>query len=127
MEYHRCIICLGSNTNRKNNILVATERLRKAFPDISFSSMIESKPIGTHSKKCFLNRVAIFRTHWNPTEVKEFFTSIEQEAGRRPEDKNKEIIILGIDLVVYDKKIYKPQDITCDYLLTGIRELDLTL
>ncbi|MCD8167576.1 MAG: 2-amino-4-hydroxy-6-hydroxymethyldihydropteridine diphosphokinase [Bacteroides sp.] len=126
MEYHRCIICLGSNTNRKNNILVATEKLRKAFPDISFSSIIESKPIGIQNKKYFLNRVATFRTHWNYREVKEFFTSIEQEAGGRPEDKDQEIVILDIDLVIYDKKICKPQDITREYLLTGIRELGIT-
>lgn len=99
---HTCIICIGSNCDRENKVTFARMRLKSMFPSIQFAEEKETKPIGLDNPALFTNQLAIFATEISQEEVKSRLKSIEIEAGRQPEDKKKEIIVLDIDLVKYD-------------------------
>ena len=40
---HSCLICIGSNYNRKENLLLARRRLTALFPSIRFTGQKEGK------------------------------------------------------------------------------------
>ena len=49
--------------------------------------------------------------------------AIEREAGRKPEEKEQEIVRLDIDLLSCDGTVYKPKDLKRDYILRGLKQL----
>ena len=54
--------------------------------------------------------------------VKELKT-IEREAGREHGDKKKEKVCLDIDLLVFDDRILRPEDLKREYVRKGLEEL----
>ena len=104
---HKCIICIGSNYNRKENLLLARRRLVDLFPTIRFTSEQETRPL-------FFRSPALFSK-----ELK----AIEQSAGRRPEDKKEEKVSLDIDLLSFDDRVLKPEDLKREYVVKGLEEL----
>jgi len=51
--------------------------------------------------------------------------ALEHSAGRTPEQRKKhpEAIPVDIDLIISDREILKPRDITRPYLIEGLRDL----
>ena len=114
----RCLICIGSNYNRKKNLLLARQRLQALFPTVRFATEEETEPLYLRSFALFSNQVAEFVT------VVDELKAIEREAGRRPGDKVKEKVCLDIDLLMYDGKILRPKDMKREYVRKGLKELD---
>ena len=105
----RCLICIGSNYNRKKNLLLARQRLQALFPTVRFATEEETEPLYLRSFALFSNQVAEFVTELDEECVVDELKAIEREAGRRPGDKVKEKICLDIDLLMYDGKILRPK------------------
>lgn len=99
---HKCIICIGSNYNRKENLLLARRRLVDLFPTIRFTSEQETRPLFFRSPALFSNQVAMFFSEAEEERVRKELKAIEQSAGRRPEDKKEEKVSLVIDLLSFD-------------------------
>ena len=108
---HKCIICIGSNYNRKENLLLARRRLVDLFPTIRFTS------------ERFSNQVAMFFSEAEEERVRKELKAIEQSAGRRPEDKKEEKVSLDIDLLSFDDRVLKPEDLKREYVVKGLEEL----
>ena len=105
---HKCIICIGSNYNRKENLLLARRRLVDLFPTIRFTSEQETRPLFFRSPALFSNQVAMFFSEAEEERVRKELKAIEQSAGRRPEDKKEEKVSLDIDLLSFDDRVLKP-------------------
>ena len=97
---HKCIICIGSNYNRKENLLLARKRLADLFPSIRFTTERETQPLFFRSPALFSNQVALF-----------------------PEDKKEEKVCLDIDLLSFDDRVLKPEDLKREYIVKGLEEL----
>lgn len=124
MKIHSCLICIGSNTNKNENVKTARKELEELFPDIKFGEEMLTDPLYfTSNPEMFLNQIATFHTGMNVEEIKIHFRSIEVQSGRLPSDKEKEIVKLDIDLLTYDKEILKPKDMQRDYIKKGISGL----
>ena len=112
---HKCIICIGSNYNRKENLLLARRRLVDLFPTIRFTSEQETRPLFFRSPALFSNQVAMF------------FSEAEEERVRKElkaiEDKKEEKISLDIDLLSFDDRVLKPEDLKREYVVKGLEEL----
>ncbi|KAB4311907.1 2-amino-4-hydroxy-6-hydroxymethyldihydropteridine pyrophosphokinase [Bacteroides thetaiotaomicron] len=106
---HKCIICIGSNYNRKENLLLARRRLVDLFPTIRFTSEQETRPL--------------FFSEAEEERVRKELKAIEQSAGRRPEDKKEEKVSLDIDLLSFDDRVLKPEDLKREYVVKGLEEL----
>ena len=85
---HKCIICIGSNYNRKENLLLARKRLADLFPSIRFTTERETQPLFFRSPALFSNQVALF------------FSEAEEEKVKKElkaEDLKREYIVKGLE------------------------------
>ena len=110
------LLCIGSNTYAKRNIVKAKQKLDAIFPDIQYSPVCESKPYGSRYKRHFLNLLASFSTEKNPKEIYRKMKQIESELGRKTDDKLIGRVIIDVDLVRYDNEILKPKDFERSYV-----------
>ena len=120
---HSCLIRIGSNYNRKENLLLARRRLTALFPSIRFTGEQETRPLFFRNPALFSNQVARFYTDADAERVVKELKTIEKEAGREKEDKKREKVCLDIDLLVFDNRVLKPEDLKRDYILKGLEEL----
>ena len=97
---HKCIICIGSNYNRKENLLLARKRLADLFPSIRFTTERETQPLFFRSPALFSNQVELF------------FSEAEEEK-----------VCLDIDLLFFDDRVLKPEDLKREYIVKGLEEL----
>ena len=58
-----CFIGLGSNENTASNMISAQKDLLRFFPDIRFSSLLQTRPIGFCSPNPFFNMTAVCTTY----------------------------------------------------------------
>lgn len=117
-------ICIGSNEQRKDNLALARRRLKELFPDICFAEEEETKPLCCKRTAPFANQVARFRSDCPAEEVNALLKAIEREAGRKPEEKAREIIRLDIDLLACDTTVFKPEDMQREYVRRGLSQLE---
>lgn len=103
---------------------LARRRLSELFPDIRFSSEVETAPLFFHRQDLFSNQVARFVSNLQADEVVACLKSIEREAGRTPGDKSLEIVRLDIDLLQCDSVVHKPEDLKRDYIRKGLEQLN---
>ena len=120
MDGHHCLLCMGSNTDRSAQLSVARKALRATFPDILFGEMMETEAVGSGFHSPFSNQLAKFSTTLSSDSVHDFFKELERRSGRIPEDKAQGIVKLDIDLLVFDNKILKPEDMEREYIRRGI-------
>ena len=118
-----CIICIGSNYHRKENLLTARGKLQKSFPTIRFASEMETEPFNLKNTALFSNQMALFTSDLEEEYITNILKKIESEAGRHPEDKAEERICLDIDLLMYNEKCLKPEDVKRGYIQEGLKEL----
>lgn len=124
MKIHSCLICIGSNTNKTENIKTARKELEELFPDIMFGKEMLTTPLYFKSNpEMFINQLGVFHSGMSVEEIKFHFRSIEVQSGRLPSDKDKEIVKLDIDLLMYDKEILKSKDMLREYIKTGLKEI----
>ena len=120
---HSCLICIGSNYNRKENLLLARRRLTALFPSIRFTGEQETRPLFFRNPALISHQVARFDTDADAERGVKELKTIEKEAGREKEDKKREKVCLDIDLLVFDNRVLKPEDLKRDYILKGLEEL----
>lgn len=81
-------ICIGSNERRKDNLALA----RKGCPSFSgypFSAETDTQPLFFRRQALFANQVARFMSDCDVHEITLYLKSIEREAGRTSEEKNR--------------------------------------
>ncbi|MDE6348408.1 MAG: 2-amino-4-hydroxy-6-hydroxymethyldihydropteridine diphosphokinase [Bacteroides sp.] len=120
MEY---TISIGSNEQRRENMELAYKRLMELFPGIRFSEEEETEPLFFRRPALFSNRVARFSSDSPAAEITARLKGIEREAGRKPGEKEQEIVRLDIDLLLCDGTAYKPEDLKRDHIRRGLGQL----
>lgn len=118
-----CLICIGSNYHRKESLLLARRNLQALFPSICFATEMETEPLYLKNTALFSNQVASFSTAMEKQTIVNALKEIEIKAGRRPEDKTTEKVLLDIDLLMYGNEILKPKDMERAYIRKGVEEL----
>lgn len=117
-------IAIGSNWERRQNMLLARRRLAEGFPDIRFSPEEETLPLGLAHSAPFCNQVARFTSPLTPDEVVERLKAIEHESGRNPAETAEEIVRLDLDLLMADGRVLRPEDCARDYVQRGLAALE---
>lgn len=120
MNEHHCLLCMGSNTNRFTQLSDARKVLSEAFPDIHFGELMETQAIGSGFHSPFSNQLARFTTTLSSESVYNLFKELERHSGRLPGDKAQGIVKLDIDLLTFDNKVLKPEDMKREYIRRGI-------
>ena len=122
-EVHKYIVCIGSNYNRKENLTFARQKLTESFYSICIAPELETKPLFFKNPALFSNQVALFYSDKDEETVRKMLKDIEQRSGRRPEDKKEEKVSLDIDLLSFDDRVLKPEDLKREYVVKGLEEL----
>lgn len=98
----KIIVSIGANFEPETHVKKAKEMLADAFPNICFSHELWTKPIGMRSDD-FLNLLAVANTRMPLNEVEGVLKNIETTCGRKGQDKEKGIVKLDLDILLYDK------------------------
>ena len=119
----KCIICIGSNYNRKENLFFCTA---KAGGFVSFHPFHvrtgNAAFVFSESGVIFQSgSTVLFRSR--EERVRKELKAIEKSAGRCPEDKKEEKVCLDIDLLAFDDRVLKPEDLKREYIVKGLEEL----
>ena len=104
-------LALGSNIeNRKQHLETAITLLREKVHDITVASFYETKPRYFEDQQNFLNTVLRGFTDLEPRELLQFTKTVQQEVGRVERFRNgpREI---DIDILFYDHKVYKDEEL----------------
>lgn len=120
---NRVIIGLGSNRDKERNIELADQLLRDHFVSIYFSEAVYTEPMDMRDPSLFLNQVAIAFTSEEPDQLIDVFKQIEKKLGRAPEDKQKENILMDIDLLQWNDRVLKPLDFQRPFVQSALRSL----
>lgn len=122
-----CILSIGSNEQPKQHICLAQRMLKERFAGIRFSAEQETEPLYLANPARFINQVALFETELSQVAIRQILKEIERCSGRLPEDKQREIVRLDIDLLTYGDALLKPEDREREYVVAGMRELNLVI
>ena len=105
-------LCLGSNMgDRERNLTQAVTLLSQKAKLEKLSSIYETEPVGYREQPFFLNLVCRVAVHLNPEELLRLAKDIETRMGRIPSFLNSPRPI-DIDILFYDNKIIKTQNLT---------------
>lgn len=116
-------ISIGSNKDRHENLALARRRLGELFPDIRFSKEEDTQPLFFRRPDLFANQVACFTSGERLSRVTALLKAIEREAGRLPEEKEREIVRLDLDVLTCDDCICKARDLERPYVRRGLQQL----
>lgn len=119
----RCVICLGSNADGEYHLAMARKILDCTFPGMRWGEIVETVPEVTENPAPYLNQAAVMETELSAGELKAFFKDIEKKCGRTPEGKQKGIIPLDIDLLVFGTQVMKPADMEKHYVGQALSSL----
>lgn len=120
------ILGIGSNEQPQELIRWAMKMLSARFPDVWFSSVRRTEPVGfINNSNCFLNCLAVVHTELDTAQLKAFLKQMEREAGRTPEDKKKEIVRLDLDVLVAGREVLKAEELQRPYYRDLLQEYKL--
>ena len=120
---HKYIVCIGSNYNRTENLTFARQKLAEQFSPIYRAPELETEPLFFKNPALFSNQVIMFFSDKDEELVKRMLKDIELASGRLPEDKKEEKVSLDIDLLSFDDRVLKPEDLKREYVVKGLEEL----
>ncbi len=117
-------ISIGSNTDPEINVSKAHQALDVLFPDIRYSTLVKTMPLGLHNQSVFYDQVAQFTSTLSAVQLIDSLKQIEREIGRSPQDKAREVIKIDIDLLASEAEVFKAEDLKRAYVREGLAELN---
>lgn len=122
-ENKKLILSLGSNYDQERNIIEAISLLNKMFAknDIVFSRQMWTDPVDIESDK-FLNCMLFTYTSCGLDEVECGIKEIECICGRKNDEKDKNIVKIDIDILLYGNKRLHGKDWTRGYVKELMKE-----
>lgn len=118
-----CYIELGSNTKTDEYLLEARRYLERSFTSIRFATIYKTEAIDFLFPCTFYNQTVKLQTNLSKDAVQQVLKEIENVIGRNPDDKEKGIVKIDIDLLSYDEEILRPADWKREYVRRGVAEL----
>ncbi len=114
IKKHTVYIALGSNIGDKSmNLSSAIEEINTLIGEVTeVSSFFENEPQGFKSDNIFVNACLICKTHLNPLATLKELKNIEKKMGRKKTEGVYKDRIIDLDIIFYDKLIYKSEKLT---------------
>jgi len=113
---NKVLLSIGTNEDKEANLAACHELLDNSFEEIHYSGTSVTSPYGAHYKNDFLNQLAIVYTNKEKEEISLLLKSIEKEMGRKKADKEKGVVKIDIDLVIWNGEVLKPTEISRSYI-----------
>lgn len=107
MKKNEIIISLGSNTHPRENMEKAMNALREMLPDIVFTDILKTEPIGIESD-AFLNCMAKATTDDTLDGMNRRFKEVERSLGDYGHGTN--VVNIDIDTLAFGDLRLRPSD-----------------
>lgn len=124
----RVFVAAGSNIEPEKNLTLASQALRRAFPDIRFSPWYRNEAAG-FSGEDFINFAVAFTTEQPVHEVIAKLRAIEELCGRpagapkwAPRSMDLDVLLFG-DLIAPELKLPRPDLLKRAYMLGPLADL----
>ncbi len=118
-----CTISLGSNSpDKESQIKKAVDHICEYLKNCSISSVYETEAINGKDD-AYLNAVIIGSTNADYESVNKYLKDWEAECGRTKSDSQNGVVVIDLDLVIWDEHIKRPKDFERLYFNQGYREL----
>jgi 2-amino-4-hydroxy-6-hydroxymethyldihydropteridine diphosphokinase len=114
IKKHTVYIALGSNIGDKSkNLCRAIEEINTLIGEVTeVSSFFENEPQGFKSDNIFVNACIICKTNLNPLATLKELKNIEKKMGRKKNNGVYKDRIIDLDIIFFDKLIYKSEKLT---------------
>ncbi|MEN9534229.1 MAG: hypothetical protein RIQ83_3453 [Pseudomonadota bacterium] len=89
---------IGSNLDPHEHVSQALGELLERFGRLHLSSVIQTKPVGMHSRHDFLNCLFVTESTLAPQQLKTFFIAMELAHGRDRSDPNCKVLDRPLDI-----------------------------
>lgn len=89
---------IGSNLDPHQHVSRAVGELLDRFGCLQLSSVIQTKPVGMHSRHDFLNCLFVTESTLTPQQMKTFFIAMELAHGRDRSDPNCKVLDRPLDV-----------------------------
>lgn len=113
---NKALLSIGTNEDREANLALCHKHLDSLFKDILYSKTSITAPYGHLYKNDFLNQLAVVYTDKGKEDISILLKSLEKELGRNSADKEKGIVKIDIDIVIWNEEVVKPSDISRSYI-----------
>ncbi len=100
----RVCVGIGSNIRAEENMAAAAALLRAKWPQVIFSSVYRTRPVGYEAQEDFLNAVACFGTTDTPEQIRKSLNHMEQSLGKATPFTNGPRTI-DLDVLLYDEQV----------------------
>ncbi len=124
---HHVLIALGSNSDAENNLALALNSMKRFIDMDKKSTAIWTEPVGIVSPP-FFNMLVEGHTCLRLEQLKHKLKELETETHRKEiQEKNKQLISLDLDILLFDNEKLHPQDWQRDYVQILLKEIQSTI
>lgn len=117
------LISIGSNKDREQHLALCQDILEAEFDYIVFSKTSLTPPYGSAYKDEFMNQLVFIYTMQDRDDIISLLKSIELQMGRTVADKKNGLVVIDIDLVIWNDEVLKPEDMKRDYIAKLLPDL----
>lgn len=119
---NKAVICIGSNTPRRNEtICEALAEIKAGFCVNAMSPVYESNDDRRPDAPPYVNAVMSIDTNLDHNRLRLLFKEMECRYGRIPSMTG--IVALDIDIVIFNDSVMRPDDFGSPHFLTGFRSI----
>lgn len=117
-------VAIGSNIDPERNLSRAAALLQERWPDIRFSGVYRSAPVGFADQADFLNAAAVFASDEDPREIKRALEAIETELKKATPFANGPRTI-DLDLLLWADAVLREPGLTIPHPRMHLRRFVL--
>ncbi len=122
---NKVLLSIGTNTDREVNLAHCHELLNNIFDEIHYSQTSITEPYGHKYKNDFLNQLAIAYSEKDKDSIYQLLKDTEKKMGRKTTDKDTGVVVIDIDLVIWNEEVLKPSDISRSYIADLLPTLNI--
>ncbi len=122
----KVLISLGANTPDKQSILQRTiEAIGKTSHIVAQTPIFVTPAEGNTSAAPYANALIVANVNEDYATLRQTYKQWEIDAGRTIEMKQRGIVPLDIDIIIWEDTIIKERDMQMNYMKQGLQLLDL--
>ncbi len=120
-EKNKVVIALGSNQDPESHLEAAKQAIKAYHHILKWSEFQQTKPVGAHIQKDFINGVVLIETDWDEPRLKAWLQSVEDQEGR--DHSCESMVTLDLDIVVWNGVVVHSDVEQRDFLKRMIAEV----
>lgn len=120
---HKVLISLASNIHHEENLDAARQAVSRFLNDVTFTSILWTKPINTPNPSPYLNQLAAGATELTIEELENKLKDAEIQIGRTDDERRKKIVPADLDILMFDETKYHLRDWDRPYVKELLEQL----